>query len=99
MLNQHSVIEDLIKEYDNPETIVLFGSFAHGEDIEKSDIDILIITTNESKGKINKTLISFEKEINRKISIHVLPNLHKSSEEFKNNTANGITLHGYLKVI
>lgn len=99
-LKKYLFVDQLIGSY-SPETIVLFGSFAKGEDIEESDIDILIITSN--KPKMQPSLISFlsnmEKNFNRKINIHVLPNLEKSSPEFRNNIANGIVLHGYLKVV
>lgn len=38
---------DLIKNTENPSSIILFGSFAKGTNDEKSDIDILIITNNK----------------------------------------------------
>ncbi|MEK6916669.1 MAG: nucleotidyltransferase domain-containing protein [Nanoarchaeota archaeon] len=98
-LKRYLFIDNLIRAYNNPEAIVLFGSFARGEDIEESDIDILIITSNEPEEYLTKLIFTFEKELNRKINIHTLPSLEKSSVEFKNNLANGIVLYGYLKVI
>lgn len=92
------VMVHYIKESYRPETIVLFGSFAKGEDIENSDIDILIITSRKVFG-LGETIESFEKEFNRKINLHILQSIEKSSTEFKNAAANGIVLHGYLKVI
>ncbi len=92
------LLDLLIKMFHNPQAIVFFGSFARGEDIEKSDIDILIITPN--KHLLNKEeIISYEKEFNRTINIHILPTLEKSERAFKNAVANGIVLHGYLKVV
>jgi len=96
-LKRYLFVDQLIEAYNNPQAIVLFGSFAKGEDIEESDIDILVLSSNKPQAKI--ALSSIEKILNRKISLHVLPNLEKSSPEFKNNVANGIVLHGYLKVI
>ncbi|MBN1645365.1 nucleotidyltransferase domain-containing protein [Candidatus Woesearchaeota archaeon] len=95
-LERYSIIQTL-KESFRAETIVLFGSFAKGEDIEESDIDILIL----SKSKLPKEpdLSIPEKELNRKINLHVLKSLDKSAPEFKNSAANGIVLYGYLKVI
>ena len=96
-------IIDLFKvHFHNPECIVLFGSFAKGEDIEESDIDILLVSSlKEPKYKelYNKFMKSIEKEFNRKINLHILPSLEKSEKEFKNAVANGIVLYGYLKVI
>ena len=97
-LERYGVIDNL-KEIFQAETIVLFGSFAKGEDIEESDIDILVIT-NHKEDEISSDLLNvWAKELNRKINLHILPSLEKSSKEFKNAAANGIVLHGYLKVL
>lgn len=98
-LERYSFVDNLITTLNNPEAIILFGSFARGEDVEKSDVDILIISKNKTV-PLNKKLINLtEKELNRKINIHILNSLEKSSIEFKNSVANGIVLYGYLKVI
>jgi predicted nucleotidyltransferase len=97
-LERYSFIEKL-KDAFQAETIVLFGSFAKGEDIEESDIDILIITNHKEAKNTNQILSVNEKLLNRKINLHILPSLEKSSKEFKNAVANGIVLHGYLKVL
>ena len=98
-LKRYLFVDKLIDIFNNPEAIVLFGSFAKGEDVEESDIDILIISHNKSEEYLEETIDTFEKELNRKINIHILPSLAKSSNEFKNAVANGIVLHGYLKMI
>ena len=99
-LKRYNFINNLVNAFSNPEAIVFFGSFAKGEDIEKSDIDILIVYSNKPDEYLDDDFVSvFEKEFNRKINIHVLTSLNKSSKEFKNAVANGIVLHGYLKVI
>src|SRR3990170_1380829 len=61
--------------------------------------DILIISNNKNKGNLKHSLNTFEKELNRKINIHFLSSLDKSPKEFKNTVANGIVLHGYLKIV
>ena len=94
-LERYAIIEQLKRTF-HPETIVLFGSFARGEDIEESDVDILIITNRK---EVEIDLDAYEKLLNRKINLHVLSSLEKSSSEFKNSIANGIVLHGYLKVL
>ena len=86
---------DLLREkYEEPEAIVLFGSYSKGEDISKSDIDIAIIT----KKSINIYLEKFEKALNRKINIYEII-IKDSDKEFLNNLANGIVLYGYLKIL
>ncbi|MEM2131528.1 MAG: nucleotidyltransferase domain-containing protein [Candidatus Woesearchaeota archaeon] len=89
------LIEYLIDSFGTPETIVLFGSYSRGEDIEKSDIDLLIISKNKPKINLSK----FEKDLNRKISLYVFENLNNSSNEFKNSISNGIVLYGYLRLL
>ena len=97
-LERYQIIEKL-KDAFQSEAIVLFGSFAKGEDIEESDIDILVITNRKENESINDFLNICGKVLNRKINLHILPSLEKSSKEFKNAVANGIVLYGYLKVI
>jgi len=94
---QKSGFIDILKEHYRSEAIILFGSFSKGEDNENSDIDILIITPKKDHSGIY--LEKFEKEFNRKINLHILQNIEKSSTEFKNTISNGIVLYGYLKVI
>lgn len=45
-------IADKLKESYNPEKIILFGSYAWGLPDEDSDIDILIITPEELKSRL-----------------------------------------------
>lgn len=98
-LKRYTFIENLVDIFNNPEVIVLFGSFARGEDIEESDVDILVISKNKPRSDLEELNKLFEKELNRKINVHVLNSFGKSSEEFKNAIANGIVLHGYLKLL
>lgn len=98
-LKRYSIIDNLIEIFQNPEAIVLFGSFAKGEDIEQSDIDILVISKNEPNENLSDFVNIIEKELKRKSDLHILPSLERSSVEFKNAVANGIVLHGYLKVL
>lgn len=99
-IERYGILNALIESY-NPEAIVLFGSFAKGEDIEESDIDILVITNKEKNKDVEDFLENYEEIglFNRKFNLHILPNLDKSSKEFKNAVANGIVLHGYIKVL
>ena len=98
-LKRYLFVDKLVEVFNNPEAIVLFGSFAKGEDIEESDIDILVISPSKNRESLGHFVNAFEKELNRKINIHILSSLDKSSNEFKNAAANGIVLHGYLKII
>jgi len=94
----HSLLE-AIKRPFQPKAIVIFGSFAKGEDIEESDVDILIITNRKDEGSLSKIIKITEKELNRTIALHILESLDESEPEFRNAVANGIVVYGYLKVV
>ena len=83
----------LIDVYGHPEAVVLFGSYAQGEDTENSDIDLAIIT----KRKMNLNMQSFQKKLGRKIKIQELEKA-KITREFLTTLANGIVLAGYLEL-
>ena len=88
------IIDYIRIELSNP-TIILFGSYAKGEDTENSDIDLYIETS--SKKIIN--LKQFEKNLQRKVQVF----LHGNISEIKNNhlansILNGIVLNGFVEV-
>lgn len=84
----------LKEKYEEPEALVLFGSYSKGEDISKSDIDIAVITPKQE----SLDLSLFEKRLGRKINLYEIET-KKAEPEFLNGLANGIILYGYLKVI
>lgn len=87
-LYSSEVIDDLIDLYNYPEAIVLFGSFANGEDTENSDIDVAVITSEN---------INYENSImDRPVSVKEFNN--NITENMLESLANGITIYGYLEV-
>ena len=90
-----SHILDYLKETLSNPIVIIFGSYAKGEDTETSDIDIYIKTL--SKKNIN--LESFEKFLKRKIQIFIYSDINKiPNKHLANNIINGITLNNYLEV-
>ena len=85
------LVDYLSNAYNHPKTMILFGSFSKGEDIEKSDIDIAVITPK----RMSLDLKEYEKELKRIINIHEVE-LDNVSKEFKTNLYNGIILEGSL---
>jgi predicted nucleotidyltransferase len=75
-----------------PKSIVLFGSYSRGEDIESSDIDIFVECKKE---QVN--IIKFNKKLKRNIEIRFKENFNKYPKELKNNIINGIILSGFLE--
>lgn len=88
------LIDYLKNIYEEPEAIVLFGSYGKGEDISQSDIDIAIVTSNSKEIKISK----FEKKLARKIKIYDIQ-IKKIEEDFLNTLVNGVIMDGYLNIL
>lgn len=84
------IVDYLVKEYEEPDAIVLFGSFSRGDDTEKSDIDITVVGSRKTAN-----VERFERILGRKISIHEL-SLRQIEKEFFLNLANGFVLYGAL---
>jgi len=91
-IHESGIIPVLIKEF-SPKSISLIGSYSRGEDIEKSDIDIVIISENNKLINLSK----FEKKLNRRIHL-LTAEKEKMSKEFLNNLINGIVLYGAIKL-
>ncbi|MDD5650503.1 MAG: nucleotidyltransferase domain-containing protein [Candidatus Nanoarchaeia archaeon] len=92
-LYKSNLLNYLEEIYEYPNTILLFGSYLRGEDIIKSDIDILIVTDKNKKLNLEK----YEKLLKRKINIHET-DLKNSDKEFLNNIINGLVLYGKLRL-
>ena len=88
------LIEYLKQELSNP-VIILFGSYAKGEDTEDSDIDLYIETPSKKQVDLEKfkRLLHREIQVFKNRSIKDIPNHHLA-----NNIVNGITLNNYLEV-
>lgn len=93
-LYDSGMIDFLREKFSNP-SIVVFGSYSRGEDIEDSDIDIYL----ETPSGRDILLDMYEEYLNRKIQLMK----HKSIKEVKNmhlanNIINGIILNGHIEV-
>ncbi len=96
---QSGLVDFLVEHFGNPKAIVLFGSSRNGEDFSTSDIDIAIETDEPEGYKTMKLQIlsDFEKEIGRKIQLHLFDRKKVDIHVF-NNIANGIVLSGFFEV-
>ncbi|MFH1642641.1 MAG: nucleotidyltransferase domain-containing protein [Nanoarchaeota archaeon] len=93
-LYESGIIEYLRRELSNP-VIVLFGSFAKGEDIEGSDIDIYLETPSKRQAKYD----NFKKILKREIQVFQYKSLKEiSNAHLANNIINGITLNNQIEV-
>ncbi|MBT3814320.1 nucleotidyltransferase domain-containing protein [Candidatus Woesearchaeota archaeon] len=89
---QESKLIEFLKDNLMPKSIVLFGSFQKGEDIEDSDIDLFVECKKEEMN-LNK----FQKSLHRNIQLHFKDHFKKYPEDLKNNIINGLVLEGYLE--
>lgn len=71
-----------------PKSIILFGSYSRGEDIESSDVDILVISSAKKELNISE----FEKKLKRKINIMVINDLSKLDKSIQEKIKEGIIL-------
>ncbi len=83
-------LKNYLKKNYYPKLAVVFGSYSLGEDIENSDIDLLIVS--KSKKEIN--LKKFEKDLQREINILLIDNLNKLEKPILNKIHNGIVICG-----
>lgn len=99
-IQESGLINYLIEEFNQPEAIVLFGSFSKAEDNKNSDIDLLIISPKKQDLNLEK----YEKKLGHKIQLFVhskseLERLKDKNIELFNNWINGIVIHGYFEVL
>ncbi len=73
-----------------PKAIILFGSYQRGEDIEESDIDLLVI----SKVRDEISLKKYEKDLLRNIHITFAVGLEKLDENIRENVKKGWVIYG-----
>ena len=93
-LYESNLIDYLKIKLHNP-TIIVFGSYAKGEDIESSDIDLYIETTSKLKLNLQK----FEKILKRKIQVFIFKKIKEvPNPHLANNIINGIVLNAFLEV-
>jgi predicted nucleotidyltransferase len=95
-LERYSFVSSL-KKLLRPSLISVYGSFARGEDTEKSDIDLFVVTSLEKGEDVERLENVMEKTLQRKVDLKLSRSLDGLDSEFRNGLANGIVLHGYLK--
>ena len=75
-LYELGVVDYLVKHYNHPKAIVLFGSYRYGEDTTDSDIDLAIIgdsIKNAERTTLPALKDTAEYPLKRTLSLHLLP--------------------------
>ena len=83
------LLVDYLEETCKPDVIVLFGSYARGEDDEHSDIDLFIQTK-----KRTLDLRQFEKVLGKEIQYFTEPDIGNFPDSLQQNLRSGVVIHG-----
>lgn len=99
LFNEIGLLGHLEKEFNHPEAMFLFGSAARGEDVERSDIDIFVLSSHKEVD-----LSKYNLQLKREIKLLVMnkeefERAKKKNPELINNIVNGINLSGFLEVL
>ena len=89
-----SGLPGFLEEHLPGATIVLFGSYAKGDDTTKSDIDIAAIGVNDKRLDIAK----FEKQFEKEIRINYYKSQKELDKLFLSSICNGIVLSGGIEL-
>jgi predicted nucleotidyltransferase len=75
-------------------TIILFGSYAKGEDTTKSDLDLAIIGIKNKKLDLKE----FEKKLEKEIRVNYYKTFKEINKNLKENLCNGIVIQGGIEL-
>lgn len=85
-----SELKEEITKKIAPKALVLFGSYQRGEDIEESDVDLLVVT----KVKKDLDIKKYEKIMMREIHLTFVESLEKLGKGVRDNVKRGWILYG-----
>lgn len=83
----------LIKKFEGPKAVVVFGSYSSGEDSEASDVNIAVIAPRKAR----MDLSGFEKSLGRKIRLFVFPSWRPVPASLRAGILNGVKLYGAIR--
>ncbi len=98
LVYESGIIAWVEREMQDAKTIILFGSYRKGDDMESSDIDIAVEVTGEQDLDVWEAVIP---KLNYRTNVNV--NIHRFSRKKIDinlfaNIANGVILKGFLEV-
>lgn len=98
-LRESGLIDFLTDIFNQPEAIILFGSFSKAEDAARSDIDLMVITPIKKQPDLSK----HEKILHRRIQLFLhskaeIEAMKTKNKELLNSLTNGIVIKGYWEL-
>ncbi len=99
LIQESGLVQGLVHELREPLVIMLFGSYAKGENTSESDIDVFVLTRTQRQVE----LVRFEKKLRARIHLFVctpseVVKLRKKNPHLLNNVVNGVRLHGFWEI-
>lgn len=97
-IEDSGLVDYLIKTLNYPKTIILFGSYANGENISNSDIDLFVLSPIKKEISLSRLEEKLKCPINLIVkSIQEFDKMKEKNPELLNNIINGTILYGYLE--
>ncbi|MBS3170682.1 nucleotidyltransferase domain-containing protein [Candidatus Woesearchaeota archaeon] len=98
LIYESRLIDEILTNIPNPRSIILFGSYRKGDDIETSDLDIAVETLDNENSKIIPFGEISQFGFRKNVSVNILKfSRNKIDLNLFSNLANGIVLYGYLE--
>ena len=98
LIYESGLIDEILTNIPNPRSIILFGSYRKGDDIETSDLDIAVETLDNENSKIIPFGEISQFGFRKNVSVNILKfSRNKIDLNLFSNLANGIVLYGYLE--
>lgn len=99
LVYESEVVEYVLQQVPNAKTIVLFGSYRKGDDVNGSDIDIAVEILGDKPLEVRElgTISQLGYRQNVKVNAHIFSRSKVDLNIFT-NIANGIVLYGLLEV-
>ncbi len=98
LISAAGIVEVVLKNVENPQAIIAFGSYRKGDDTESSDIDIAVETLDDKEIQISDLGTIPVLGYRSKVTVRMLTFCRKKIDiNLFTNIANGIVLFGLLE--
>src|SRR3989338_6230755 len=98
LIADSGIVKKILEVIPNSRSIILFGIYIKGDDIETSDLDIAVETLNNENSKIIPFGEISQFGFRKNVSVNILKfSRNKIDLNLFSNLANGIVLYGYLE--
>lgn len=92
------VMEEVLRAVPNPRSIILFGSYRKGDDVETSDLDLAVETLDHDEVQIVPLGEIPQFGYRKKVKVNLLKfSRNRIDLNLFANLANGIVLYGFLE--